>query len=201
MEVYRDLNDYELMYMIEENDDAKDMLFDKYRPIIVNMARKYLLEGKKVGLELDDLIQEGYIGLYAAIRNYNPDHSSLFYTYAILSINSKILNALKKSSTQKRETLNHSISLSKPISIDSETTFIDLLVDDNSLLPDMLIEEKELSKIVSDYLYSLDIDVASILELSINGFNNVDIGKMLGYSSKYISNVLFRVRRKLHQLL
>ena len=45
METYRDLNDYEIMYMIEENDEAKDLLFDKYRPIVVNIAKNYLLNG------------------------------------------------------------------------------------------------------------------------------------------------------------
>ena len=57
MGTYRDLNDYELIYMVEENDDARELLFDKYKPIVKKMASKYKMEASKVGLDIDDLIQ------------------------------------------------------------------------------------------------------------------------------------------------
>lgn len=201
MGTYRDLNDYEIMYMIEENDEAKELLFDKYRPIIINMARKYKKEGKMVGLEIEDLIQEGYLGLYSAIKNYNQDGSSIFYTYALVSIRSKILNALKLHNTQKKKILNSSISLSKSVSYDSDLSFIDFIVDEKAIIPDVVIEEKELFNFIREFVFSLDIENASIFELNLNGFNNNDISRLLDYSSKTVSNNLFRIRRKLQQYL
>ena len=78
MGMYKDLNDYEIMYLVEENDDvANELIFIKYRPIILNIAIKYKEEAKKYGLELDDLIQEGYVGLYSAMKNYNQNKDYL----------------------------------------------------------------------------------------------------------------------------
>ena len=198
METYRDLNDYEIMYMIEENNDAKELLFEKYKPIIINMANKHRLEAKKLGLEIDDLVQEGYIGLNSAIKNYNPNNKSLFYTYALLSIKSKIVNALRANNSLKKKVLNNCVSLSKMVSYDSDSTFLDFVVDEKAVNPDLLIEEKSLISLVHDFIYSLDIDNASIFELSINGFNNSDIGKLLCCSSKMVANNLFRIRKKFH---
>lgn len=201
METYRDLNDYEIMYMVEENDEVKDLLFEKYRPIIINMANKYREEGKKLGLELDDLIQEGYFGLYSAIKNYNQDESALFYTYAIISIKSKILNAIKKYSTYKHKSLNQSLSLSQPIFNSQDSTIIDFVVDDNVSSPDIIVEEYEIQSIIKSYLFSLDIQNASIFELSLNGYTNVDISKLLDLSLKVVSNTLFSIRKRIVKYL
>lgn len=201
MKNYRDLNDYEIMYLVEENDDAKELLLEKYKPIIINMAIKYQKEGKKMGLELDDLIQEGYMGFYSAIKNYNPDGKAMFYTYAILSIKSKILNCIKKYNTYKHRTLNQSISLSQPISSISDTTFIDLIVDDKVINPEDAVQELEISQKLKPFLYSLDIESAAIFELSLNGFSNVDIHKVLDYPLKNVANILFHIRKKFEKCL
>lgn len=201
METYRDLNDFEIIYMIEESDEARDLLFDKYRPIVVNMAKSYLSQGKKLGLELDDLIQEGYLGLYSAIRNYNADEKTLFYTYAILSIRSKILNCLKANDSKKSQSLNQSISLSKPVFEDNGLSLIDCVIDKNAINPYQFILENETISLVNKFLYELDINLASVFELNLNGFNNSDISKLLGFSNKLVSNNLFRVRKRLYEYL
>lgn len=199
MGTYRDLNDYEIMYMVEESDEARDLLFDKYRPIIVNIANKYRLEAKKLGLELDDLIQEGYLGLYSAIRNYNPNENTLFYTYALLSIRSKIFNCLKMHNCQKYQSLNTSVSLSKPVFNDDELSLIDYVVDKNAISPDEVLAEFETINSISDFLYTLDINLACLFELNLNGFSNADISRLLDISCKTVANNLFRVRKKLNQ--
>ena len=199
MGTYRDLNDYEIMYMVEESDEAKDLLFDKYRPIIINMANKYRIEAKKIGLELEDLVQEGYVGLYGAIKNFNPSEDTLFYTYALISIRSKILNCLKQNSCQKYQSLNNSISLSKPVFEDEDSTLIDYIVDKNAVSPEDIIEEVEILNYVSDFLYTLNINLACILELNINGFNNHDIVQLLDCSYKRVTNSLFRIKKRLNK--
>jgi len=201
MGTYRDLNDYELMYMVEENEDAKDLLFDKYRPIVIKMANKYKLEAKKIGLELDDLIQEGYVGLMGAIKNYNPNDKTLFYTYAIISINSKLLNCIRANSCKKHYCLNQSISLSKPISSNQDLMVLDFIRDNDANNPDLLAEEKELSCLLKGCLYSLEFNLAAVMELTMNGFSNSDISVLLDLPSKSISNCLFRIRKRMHESL
>jgi len=197
MGTYKDLNDYEIMYMVEENDDARDLLFNKYRPIIVNIANKYKLDGERLGFEVDDLVQEGYLGLYSAIRNYNCEEDALFYTYALLSIKSKILNALKIGNTQKKKSLNYSISLSTPIDYDSDLLLGDFIIDDKAINPDKVLDEKVIFDNLRFFLYSLDINRASIFELNLNGFNNRDISNLLNCPVKTVANTLFRVKKKL----
>lgn len=201
MGTYRDLNDYELMYMVEESDDAKELLFDKYKPIVKKMASKYKLEASKVGLEVDDLIQEGYIGLIGAIKNYNPNDNALFYTYAIISIRSKLVNCLRSYACKKHYCLNQSVSLSKPISADQDVTVLDFIEDSNSNNPVLIFEEKEVFSILKDVLYSFDINLASILELVMNGFCISDIARLLDLSNKTVSNSLFKIRKSLHKSL
>lgn len=199
MGIYRDLNDYEIMYMIEESDDAKELLFDKYRPIIINMANKYKDEGRRIGLELDDLVQEGYLGLYAATKNFNPNENTLFYTYALLSIKSKILNCLRAHNSQKYQNLNQSLSLSKPVFGSDDSTLIDYMVDKTIASPDDMIVEKETLDNIYRFLYTLNIELASVFELSLNGFSNIDISKLLDCSCKKVSNNLFRIRKQLQE--
>lgn len=201
METYRNLNDYEIMYMVEENEEAKDLLFDKYRPIVINIAKGYLLNGKKLGLELDDLVQEGYLGLYSAFKNYNPDQNTLFYTYALISIRSKILNCIKKNSTYKHKSLNQSLSLSQPISGNQDSTFIDFVVDERSIFPELVVEETEFIDSFNSFLFSLDIESASVFELNMNGFSNADIGKLLDCPLKFVANTIFKVRKKIDKCL
>lgn len=201
MGTYRDLNDYELMYMVEENDDAKELLFDKYKPIVKKMASKYRLEASKVGLEVEDLIQEGYIGLISAIKNYNPDDDALFYTYAVISIKSKLLNCIRMSSCKKHYCLNQSISLSKPISVDSDLIILDFIEDTNTEIPDLVVYENQISSLLKDSLYNLEIIAAGIFELTMNGFSNGDIAILLGVSNKTVYNYLFKIRKKIRKSL
>ena len=201
METYRDLNDYELMYMVEEDDAVKEMLFDKYRPIVVKMASKYKMEAKKMGLELEDLVQEGYIGLMGAIKNYNPNDNTLFYTYAIISIKSKLLNCMRANSCKKHFCLNQSVSLSKPISNNQDLTVLDFIKDNGAIDPNLLVEENELLDLLKEYLYTFEINLAAVMELAMNGFSNSNISILLDLPSKSVANNLFRIRRTVQESL
>lgn len=201
MKTYRDLNDYEIMYMVEENEDAKELLFDKYRPIILNMANKYKNDGKRCGLEVDDLIQEGYLGLNSAINNYNAKQNTLFYTYAILSIRSKILNCLRMNNNQKNFCLNTSISLSQPLSDDNSVTVSDCISGDRSMCPDEIFEENNLLINVKSFMFSLDLIHASVFELHLNGFSNINIAYLLNIGFKDVANYLYNIRKSLRKYL
>ena len=79
----KEYNDYELLYMISENnEEAEEILYNKYRPIVEMKASRYLKVGKKLGLESNDLIQEGLVGLNDAIKKYDNQKDTLFYSFA-----------------------------------------------------------------------------------------------------------------------
>ena len=176
MSTYRDLNDYEIMYLVEEeNDDARELLFEKYKPIIYCLAVNYQKEAKQYGLELEDLIQEAYVGLSSAVKNYNSDNNVLFYTYAIVSMKNRILNVLTAKSSTKHKCLNQAISLYMPVNRNNECYLIDITEDKNEVLPQLLVEENETENIIHNFILSLDFPHSCILELKMNGFSNCDI--------------------------
>lgn len=199
---YKDFNDYEVMYLVEENDEnAKDVLYEKYRPLIVSIASQYQKEAKEYGIELDDLVQEGFIGLYSASKNYNSKMNVKFYTYALVSIRSKILNCLNTKNTYKHIYLNQSISLFQPLADFNQFTLMDALEDKNAVIPHFLVEESEFEDNIKTYLYSLDFPHSLVFELKINGFRNVDISKLLDFSTKKVSNILFSIRKDFQRYL
>ena len=202
MSTYRDLNDYEIMYLVEEeNDDARELLFEKYKPIIYRLALSYQKEAKQYGLELEDLIQEAYVGLSSAVKNYNSDNNVLFYTYAIVSMKNRILNVLTAKSSTKHRCLNQAISLYMPVNKNNECYLIDITEDKNEVLPQLLVEENETENIIHDFILSLDFPHSCILELKMNGFSNCDIASLLDYPLKNVTNYLFRIRKQLKQNL
>lgn len=195
---YKDLNDYEVMYLVEENDEnAKEVLFNKYKPLILKIAYQYQKQAKLCGLELDDLIQEAYLGLYYAIQTYDASNDALFYTYAIISIRSKILNCIKGKGSTKHRYLNQGISLYHTILDSDEGMLIDSLEDKNALLPHLMIEENELHIIFKKFLLTLDFQQSCVFELRMNGFQNKDISALLEIPLKKVSNIVFRIRNKL----
>lgn len=199
---YRNFNDYEVMYLVKENDEnAKDVLYEKYRPLIISMAYRYKRQALECGLEIEDLIQEGFVGLYNASQNYNPSTNALFYTYAMISIKGRILNCLKDKSSKKNTYLNEGISLFHPLPDFDSYTLMDAIEDKNAVLPHFLVEEKESEERIKDYLFSLEFPNSLIFELKLNGFGNTDISELLDIPVKKISNTLFRIRKDFQSYL
>ena len=196
MNNYKDLNDYEVMYMIGEvSDDATNLLFNKYKPVIRKIAKEYYQYGKDLKLELEDFIQEGYLGLNTAIRNYVDSKDCLFYTYANICIRTRMGNLLRSNSNNKNFVLNNSISLNNPVYDDVE--LIECLNDPNAVLPDNELSKKILIDKFRSFLYGLNIERASILELKYNGFTHKEIAMLLDIHLKTVSHALFFIKKKL----
>ena len=135
---YKNFNDYELLeYIYSCNEDANEILIYKYRPLIVNIAKK-LLKYCNGGVDLNDLIQEGMLGLNDAINSFRDDKETNFGTYAKLCIERRIYTLAKSTRTYKNKILNESIS------IEDEDDFpIDRFLMDNSSNPDSMISEND----------------------------------------------------------
>ena len=119
----------------------------------------------------------------------------------MLSIKSKLLNCIRSSACKKHYCLNQSVSLSKPISVDSDLTVLDFIEDTNTVSPDLVVYENQIYDVLRDSLYDLEIVAASVLELTMNGFSNSDVAVLLDMSSKTVYNHLFKIRRKINKRL
>lgn len=194
---YKDTNDYEVMYLIGENtEDAVETIFQKYKPFIMITAYKYYkaMEGK--GLELDDFIQEGYIGLDRAIKRYSLQKDCLFYTFATLCIERQMQTVIRNFLTKKQEILNNAVSL------ECVLPYTDMIVGDvvdekEELDPLENILDIEQQNELIMFLHELPFIQAQVFELRYNGFSYEEIGILLELTKKSIDSHLVRIRRKL----
>ena len=105
-------DDYELVYLAQEgNEDAINIIYDKYKPIIIKKSKNAIVFVTHHGIEINDIMQEGFIGLEEAIRNFSQDSEASFYTFATLCIDRQILNFLRKINGNKDRVLNEAIML------------------------------------------------------------------------------------------
>ena len=196
--LYKDLNDYELIYLASENnDEANNLLFEKYKPIIINIANRLMKYVKNTGLELNDLIQEGMLGLNQAIINFNSEKNVTFYTFAVTCIERKILSSVIKANRQKNKILNESLSFAITDDLDQMKEY-EKLLSDNSYNPEYIIEndeqESNLFELASKILTDFEL---SVFELKVNNFTYHEIADILEKTPKAIDNALQRIKSKL----
>lgn len=169
--MYRNLNDYELLYMIREGDDTFSYLYQKYQPLIYKMVKKYVTIFKKYGYELDDLMQIGNITLYKASQLYSFYNDTMFYSYFIKSLKNAILDEIDKNRTLRRETLNNSLFYDQTIG-DSDSTFLEIIGEEPK-------EKSMQSEAFIVFKNSMSFDMGNVFELFINGYNFQEISKLL----------------------
>ena len=179
--MYRDLNDYEILYLVKENDDIDyAILYEKYRPLVYKIALKYKTIFKTFGYELDDLMQIGYMSLFNAIKHFESD-ISLFYTYSLNVIEYGIINEIRKNNTNKRKVLNDSISYDVLVP-NSNLSYIEIIPDTKENIYDINDNYEEL--IV--FKNTLPFMVSCIFELKYEGFSDEEISLLLEISLKEV---------------
>ncbi|MER1958712.1 MAG: RNA polymerase sporulation sigma factor SigH [Solibacillus sp.] len=181
------------------NTDALDFLISKYRLFVKAKARSYFL----VGADREDIIQEGMIGLYKAIRDFKEDKLASFRAFAELCITRQIITAIKTATRQKHIPLNSYVSLDKPIyDEESERTLMDIITSPVIDDPEYLMINRE----DYDYLEQKMAEVLSELEQQVlirylEGQSYNEISEELNRHVKSIDNALQRVKRKLERHL
>lgn len=197
---FEHLTDEELVEQVHlGNTDALDFLISKYRLFVKAKARSYFL----IGADKEDIIQEGMIGLYKAIRDFKEDKLASFRAFAELCITRQIITAIKTATRQKHIPLNSYVSLDKPIyDEESERTLMDIITSPISDDPEYLMINRE------DYLYLEEkmAEVLSELEQQVlvrylEGQSYNEISEELDRHVKSIDNALQRVKRKLERHL
>ena len=194
------LDDDELLTLIHQEDNqALDILINKYRNFVRAKARTYFL----IGADREDIIQEGMIGLYKAIRDYDGDKLASFRGFAELCITRQILTAIKMATRQKHIPLNSYVSLDKPIyDEESDRTLLDVITGVEAIDPQELLINREkfgdLQLKLTGLLSELE---RKVLDLYVEGRTYQEISIELKRHEKSIDNAIQRVKRKLEEVL
>ena len=197
---FRDKSDEEIVAQAKSGDNrAQEYLISKYENFVKAKAKSYFL----IGADKEDIYQEGMIGLYKAIRDFNPEKSTSFKAFAEICIIRQIITAIKTATRQKHIPLNTYISLNKPIyEEESERTLLDVLAGLKITDPEELMISKEqieyIEEKISKVLSGLELEV---LTSYLDGKSYQEIASDLEKHSKSIDNALQRVKRKLEKCL
>lgn len=178
---------------------ALDYLIHKYKNFVRAKARSYFL----IGADREDIVQEGMIGLYKAIRDFRGDKLTSFKAFAELCITRQIITAIKTATRQKHIPLNSYVSLDKPLyDEDSDRTLLDILCGAKVADPEeLMINQEEFDDIeiqLSEILSDLE---RRVLRLYLDGQSYQEIALALNRHVKSIDNALQRVKRKLERYL
>lgn len=183
----------------EGDSDALEFLIHKYRNFVRAKARSYFL----IGADREDIIQEGMIGLYKAIRDFRGDKLASFKAFAELCVTRQIITAIKTATRQKHIPLNSYVSLDKPIyDEDSDRTLLDVICGTRVTDPEELIINKEEFMSLEDKMGEILSDLErKVLMLYLDGRSYQEIAVDLKRHVKSIDNALQRVKRKLERYL
>lgn len=200
---YKDYNDFELLsYISENNEDATEILYEKYMPLVKKTAGKILPHVKNTGLEANDLIQEGMIGLSNAIHEYNEEKNTVFYTFAKTCIERKMITAATASRRMKHKPLNESIPLETTKVTGDSLIFLEEIVGDNKENPErMLLDSENFNEIIEIARKELTDFEIQVFELRISNFGYKEIAEILEKDIKAIDNALQRIKTKLKKVL
>ncbi len=193
------LTDESLVAKSKEGDlAATNILLDRYKPLVRKKANALFL----VGAEMEDLIQEGMIGLFTALKQYDEKKDASFKTYASICVNGQMHHAITAANRNKHMPLNGYVSLNEEHHEGEGDTLLNLLMDIPERDPESLIIDKEnvdgLLKKIKDSLSQMEWQVFSRY---ISGQNYKTIAESLDKAPKSIDNALNRIKRKISQLL
>ena len=198
---FENMTDEEIVRLAQQDgqDAALEYLLNKYKNFVRTKARSYFL----IGADHEDIVQEGMIGLYKAIRDYREDRLSSFRAFAELCITRQIITAIKTATRQKHIPLNSYVSLNRPIyEEDSDRTLLDVITEDAPSNPEeMLIDRKDLSVIEGRIGQMLSDLEKEVLIRYVEGKSYVEISEEMNRHVKSIDNALQRIKRKLQKYL
>ena len=188
-----------LMQIKEGNNAALEQLINKYKNFVRSKAKTYFL----VGADKEDIVQEGMIGLFKAIRDFKDDKMVSFKSFAEICVTRQIITAIKTATRQKHMPLNSYVSLNKPIfEDDGERTLMETINHDTVSDPEMLfISKEELARIegkINEVLSSFELEV---LYLYLQGKSYHDIAEALNKEVKSVDNALQRIKKKVEKFL
>ncbi|MBQ7424903.1 MAG: RNA polymerase sporulation sigma factor SigH [Lachnospiraceae bacterium] len=200
---YSDIDDEQLIVMIHDGgeNDIVDYIMNKYKDLVRKKASSMFI----LGADRDDLIQEGMIGLFKAVRDYDSGRDASFSTFADLCISRQMYSAIKSLSRKKHAPLNSYISIYATREGSSQEEIpspIEILETDSKLIPEQYVIDKENLK---DLEENIERDLSDlerqVLDLYVTGMSVKKISAVLGRDEKSTDNAMQRVRNKLKKYL
>ena len=194
---YKEYNDNEILSYINDNEESLDLIYEKYKPLISKIANNFYKKYcQNTGLDVNDLIQEGMLGLNSAINHYKENKDTLFFTYAKTCIERKIISSVIAANRQKHKILNDSISFE--LNLNDESINLETFLGDSEYNPENIVitneSNKELINKITEILTDFEIQV---LQLKLDGFEYKEIAEIVDKDVKAIDNAIQRIRLKI----
>ena len=194
MKQYDGIKDEELIFRFKNGEsEILDYLMEKYKNMVRKKARTMFL----IGGENDDLIQEGMIGLFKAVRDYQPDKDATFQTFASICVDRQIYNAIQRSNRQKHQPLNSYVSLSEQGG-ENEEHLGDTWVENPESI---IIDQENVENLEQEITTTLSPMENQVLEYYLAGNDYGEIAELMGKTPKSIDNALRRIRTKIKEQL
>lgn len=194
---YTNLTDEEIVELARSGDKAAtEFIVGKYKDLAEIRSAPYFMAGG----EREDLIQEGLLGLYKAVKTYDKERRANFKTFAEICVVRQMISAVKSSTRKKNIPLNHYVSIHTS---DDETNAIAIkLVDSKNQNPENIVIEKESAKGMETKINSVLSDFESqVLGYYLLGISYREIAQMIGKSPKAVDNALFRIKKKIEKYI
>ena len=184
----RDTNDYELVSLAQENnEDARNILFDKYTPLIIKKSKDALNLVNHHGIDIADIIQECYIAFDEAINNYNQDEPATFYTFSMLCVERRITNYIRALNNRRSMVLNEAVPLDEGID--------KVIAIDNSFEDTLIFKDAE-GNLLQQLIDELTPFERKVFNYKSNGYSFEEISKVLNKDIKSIYNTFWRIKSK-----
>ena len=202
MKKYENIPDEQLIRRLRDGETAiMDYIISKYKYLVIRAAKAIYL----IGGENDDLIQEGMIGLFKAIRDFDTNQETSFYSFAELCISRQMYTAIKLSQRQKHMPLNSYVSLydiKKSDYDDKQSPLIEQLeIETNSNPEELFLDKERMQMLVEELNDRLSDMERRVLHLHLQGEDYRSIAELLDKSPKSIDNALQRIRQKMRTIL
>lgn len=197
---YEKMSDEQVAEYARNNDGkASEYILNKYKNFVRSKARSYFL----IGADREDIVQEGMIGLYKAVRDYRTEKQTTFKAFAELCITRQIITAIKTATRQKHRPLNSYISLNKPVyDEESDRTLIDVITSGKVLNPEDIVIDKENFDLIEGKMGEILSDLElKVLSAYLDGKSYQEISDELKRRVKSVDNALQRVKAKLEKYL
>ena len=193
---YQKLADEELIQKLREGDERiMDYILEKYKPLVLRKANAMFL----IGGDTDDLIQEGMIGLFKAIRDYRSDRETSFFHFAELCINRQLYSAVEASNRKKHVPLTTYVSFYSQTTEEGKSLAETLLTDQMDDPEQLVIEQENFTAFWEQLREQLSALERQVLDAYLEGKNYRQIAEELGKSPKTIDNALSRIKGKIRQ--
>lgn len=190
------LNDEELALQAKLGDEkAENILLEQYKSLVVKIARSYFI----LGGEMEDIVQEGMIGLYKAIKGYDNKKNASFKTFATMCIKHQIQSAIKTANAKKNAPLSNSVSLQSFSENSDDEDFLPVNLIFQISPDEKIINREEYKTLLENIKKMLSNKEMQVLKLYLKGYTYKEISNILKISEKSIDNSLSRIKSKLKE--